>query len=116
MRIDINKDDITALHNAVEVALLQDHVVVHQGHAMGGDEVLYGRAGLLWAVLNLQQHAFDENTSTALDPVFGAVPKLVAAIIDSGILGAQQYVKLHGGTNAMPLMWPWFDEYYGVGA
>ena len=112
----IDKADIAALHEAVKLALHQSHVEIYRGHAMGGDEVLYGRAGLLWAILNIRNHIFDEETRTALYPIFKVVPKLVDAIMDAGKLGAQEYVKQHGEPGALPLMWPWFDQYYAVGA
>jgi hypothetical protein len=109
----IDKDDYGALREAIRLAIDQEHVVPYRGHAMGGDEVLYGRAGLLWAVLNIRNHPVDKETC---DFLCEAVPNLVDAIIDAGKIGAQEYVKLDGEPEAFPLMWKWFDEYYAVGA
>ena len=64
------EDDIAALQEAVQIALQQEPVVPYRGHLMGGDEVLYGRAGLLWAILNLRNHVSNAGARTALDPVF----------------------------------------------
>jgi hypothetical protein len=105
--------DILDIREAVNEALHQDRVVSYRGHTMGGDEVLYGRAGLLWAVLNLRNHILDKDIE---NQAFGAVPKLVDAIMDAGKLGAEDYAEQHGESRALPLMWPWFDGYYGVGA
>jgi hypothetical protein len=111
----LEKDDIEALHNIVQIALQQSHTVPFRGHSMGGDEVMTGRTGLLWAISNIQHHIVDDVTQRELDPIFEAVPKLVDAIMDAGRVGAEEYVAKNGDANALPLMWPWFDGHYGLG-
>jgi hypothetical protein len=111
----LEKDDIEALYNIVQIALQQSHAVPFRGHSMGGDEVMTGRTGLLWAISNIQDHLFDDVTRRELDPIFEAVSKLVDAIMDAGRVGAEEYVAKNGDANALPLMWLWFDGCYGLG-
>lgn len=110
------KHDITTLHEAVQIAINQDPVVTRNGHSMGGDEVLYGRAGLLWALVNVDRHNVDMETPKALQSVLELKPKLRDAIIDAGKRGVEEYVKVHDEITALPLVWPWLDDYYGLGA
>ncbi|KAL1968910.1 hypothetical protein VTN77DRAFT_1271 [Rasamsonia byssochlamydoides] len=112
----ISPDDIRALHDAVQRSLQHGHVIHYRDRDMGGDEVLYGRAGLLWAILNIRNHVFDADTRAALRPIFEAVPKLVDAIVEAGKKGAQDFVKQYGAKDAFPLMWLWMEDYYGLGA
>ncbi|KAK9384245.1 hypothetical protein V1515DRAFT_542261, partial [Lipomyces mesembrius] len=112
----VSGDDISNLHEAVELALELRHVIHHRGHNMGTDEVLYGRAGLLWAILNIRTHVFDAETREALLPVFEAVPRLVDVIIQAGRQGLRDFAERHGEQNAFPLMWLWHEGYYGLGA
>ncbi|KAL1988189.1 hypothetical protein VTN96DRAFT_719 [Rasamsonia emersonii] len=114
--LSISRDDITALNEAVQRSLQHGHVIPYRDRDMGGDEVLYGRAGLLWAILNIRNHVFDQDTRAALRPIFEAVPKLVDAIVEAGKQGARDFVKRYGAKDAFPLMWPWMDEYCGLGA
>ncbi|PGH12191.1 hypothetical protein AJ80_06811 [Polytolypa hystricis UAMH7299] len=101
----IHRRDIETVHEAVNIA-------IEEGQQLGGDEALYGRAGLLWAVLNLRKLRFDAASREALEPVFDAIPKLVGNIIGAGILGAQEYLEMYGESSALPLMWPWHGKYY----
>jgi hypothetical protein len=110
------KEDIAALREAVKIAIHQNLTVERHGHAMGGDEALLGRAGLLWALLNIRHHVYNEDIRAALKPVLELITELVGAIIEAGKLGAAEYVKKHGDVGAYPLMWPWLDDYYGLGA
>jgi hypothetical protein len=110
------KDDIKTLHEAVQIAINQDSVVIRNGHSMGGDEVLYGRAGLLWALANIDRENVDMETSQALQPVIELKSKLRDAIIDAAKRGLEEYVKAHGEITALALMWPWLDNYFGLGA
>ncbi len=110
------KEDIAALYEVVQTAIHQSPTVERRGHAMGGDEALLGRAGLLLALLNIRNHAYNEDIRTELQPVVQLIPKLVNTIIDAGKLGAAEYVKKNGGVEDFPLMWPWLDDYYGLGA
>ena len=110
------KEDITALHKAVKAAVQQSPTVERHGHYMGIDEALLGRAGLLWALLNIRKRGYDKDIGAALLPVIDLIPELVEAVINAGKLGAAEYVKKHGEMGAFPLMWPWLDDYYGLGA
>jgi hypothetical protein len=107
---------ITCLHGAVGLALKNEAIVPHGEHRMGGDEMLYGRAGLLWVLLNVRTHRFSEETEAALGPVFDMVPRLIRVIIEAGREGSKDYVQKHGKKNAHPLMYAWMEGYYGFGA
>jgi hypothetical protein len=76
----------------------------------GGDEVLYGRAGLLWALLNLKK----------LHPKLGermrgwagggdVVKVIVQRLIDAGRRGR---VRAKIEYNVDTLMWEWHDAMY----
>jgi hypothetical protein len=110
------KPEIVTLHEASEIAISQDPVIVRNGHYMGGDEVLYGRAGLLWALCNIDRHNLDTGTAQALQPILGVESKLRDVIMDAGRRGSEEYARVHGKMEALPLMWPWLDDYYGLGA
>ena len=112
----LSEDDISMLNSAVQRSLSHGHVVSSGDSIRGVDEVLYGRAGLLWAVLNIRSYTFDKALQTKLRPVFDAVPRLVDAIIDAGRRGARDFVKINGEKDAFPLMWPYKDERYSLGA
>ncbi|OJD18299.1 hypothetical protein AJ78_01675 [Emergomyces pasteurianus Ep9510] len=96
---------IEILQNATEFA-------IKQGTVLGGDEALYGRAGLLWALLQIRQRCTDEIYTAALIPVFSMIPRLVSIIIETGKVGASDYKNLYGGQDILPLMWLWHDKYY----
>ncbi|KAK2810000.1 hypothetical protein FQN50_003416 [Emmonsiellopsis sp. PD_5] len=96
----VHESDIAILQSAVDVAL-------NQGNALGGDEALYGRAGLIWAILYIRRLPLDERNTAALTPLFEKIPNLIGAIVDVGKLGATEYSRLHGDRTALPLMWPW---------
>jgi hypothetical protein len=115
-KIQISKDDIAALEEALQLALGHGHVVTVRSHHMGGDEILYGRAGLLWAIVNIRNHILDGEARTALDPIFEAVPRLIDVIIDAGRQGSRDFAKKHGDKDAFPLMWLWLEGHYGLGA
>ncbi|KAK9490110.1 hypothetical protein V1508DRAFT_425916 [Lipomyces doorenjongii] len=84
----------------IHTAMLQPH----RGHNTGADEVLYGRAGLLWAILTFLTHVFDAETREALFPVFEAVPKVVDVIIQASRQGSRDFAMKHGEQNVFPLM------------
>lgn len=111
----VNADDIEVLRDAVKIALQNGPLVPHGGRMMGGDEVLFGRAGLLWAILNIREHEFDDQTRTSLQPIFDAVPSLIDVIVDAGRKGRDSYVEKHGSEDALPLMWTWMEGHYGLG-
>ncbi|PWY76249.1 lanthionine synthetase C family protein [Aspergillus heteromorphus CBS 117.55] len=112
----ISEVDIECLRNVVQVALTNSHLLPHGDRMMGTDEVLNGRAGLLWAVLSVRAHEYDEQARELLAPIFDYVPKLIDAIITGGLEGRKDYTKKHGEKNALPLMWHWDDDRYYIGA
>lgn len=105
VRHRVHARDIKILESAIETAL-------GQSQSLGGDEPLYGRVGLLWAILNIRKSNYDPESGAALAPIFEAVPNLLDLIIQTGRLGARDYAKHHGEQYALPLMWPWHDKYY----
>lgn len=112
----VSGDDVRCLFDAVRMALAIPPVVSHGGRNMGVDEVMLGRAGLLWALLNMRTHRFNEKTANALSPIFEAVPRLIGVIIDAGRKGSTSYSRQHGTKGALPLMWTWMEGYSGLGA
>ena len=112
---DVSKDDIRCLHDAVKIALSNGPMVHHGDRTMGGDELMYGRSGLLWALINIRAHIFNEETTEALAPVLGAIPCLIDVIIDAGRQGSEEYSK-NGTSNSLPLMWMWSEGLYYLGA
>ncbi|MCJ1264682.1 LanC-like protein 2 [Lobaria immixta] len=111
----LEKNEIETLHNIVQIALKQSHAMDFRGHSMGGDDIMTGRTGVLWAISNIRHHVFDAVTQRELDQISEAVPKLVDAIMDAGRVGAGEYIAKNGDANALPLMWLWFDGCYGLG-
>lgn len=127
------KEDVALMSRAVDVALFDEE--------LGGDEVLYGRAGLLWALLNLRAHLatdFNEiskskqadlmsilrlshqSTRSQIESQGGescdeVIAEIVDVLINAGIAGAAIYKKSTGDTAALPLMWPWHGKFY-IGA
>ena len=123
-RRPIPGDDIRALKSVVQRALDLEHVTVGSsasGERSGVDEVLYGRAGLLWAVLSISGYVGngdgdgDGELWRALRPVCEAVPRLVDSIVDAGKRGARDFVAVYGEKDAFPLMWLYKDERYSLG-
>lgn len=113
-------DDFAILNKAVENATRHGHVVSWKEWKLGGDEILFGRAGLLWALLTIQNHCLTENTRESvvahLEPSFKRIPDLVDAIISGGEQGSRDFVKLFGDKDAMPLMYQWMEGYYVLGS
>jgi hypothetical protein len=109
-------DDVAVLHEAIQIAIHQDLIVTRNSHSMGGDEVLYGRAGLLWSLSSIDRQNVDMEAREALRPVLELKSKLRDAIMDAGKRGVDEYVRVHSETEALPVMWPWLDNYYGLGA
>jgi hypothetical protein len=54
----------------MELAISQPPTFLFRERVMGVDEVLYGRAGLLWAVLEIWKRCPDQETQTAFAPAF----------------------------------------------
>ncbi|KAJ9251853.1 lanthionine synthetase C family protein [Paecilomyces variotii] len=82
-----------------------------------GEEVLYGRAGLLWGLENLQAHPFDDENQYSLRSVFSHTQSLVDVIIQNGKIGAEDvWVKKHGEKGPLPLTWTRDDGRCNLGA
>ncbi|KAH1545210.1 hypothetical protein KXX57_004815 [Aspergillus fumigatus] len=112
----VSDTDVDTLRDAVAIALKHGHVIPQADQNMGGDEVLYGRAGLLWSILNIRVLSLDEKSTEALKPAFESVPHLIKVIIEAGRQGHRDYVQAYGNTDALPLMWTWKESRYGLGA
>ncbi|RAH44343.1 lanthionine synthetase C family protein [Aspergillus brunneoviolaceus CBS 621.78] len=109
-------DDTACIQEAMRIALTNGHMVSHGGSLMGSDEVLFGRAGLLWALLNLRLRTYEDETAHALTLVFKEIPRLVDRIIASGIDGREDFISKHGEQYSLPLMWHWKEDRYSLGA
>jgi hypothetical protein len=109
-------EDQKLLSSAIDFALVQPMTVKLHGHDMGSDELLYGRAGLLWALLEIKRHCRGEVDEVFLKLVYEAVPRLVGLILDAGRRGAEQHASANGSHTALPLMWPWVDHFHSLGA
>ncbi|KAL1854172.1 hypothetical protein Plec18170_004936 [Paecilomyces lecythidis] len=82
-----------------------------------GEEVLYGRAGLLWALLNLQAHPFDNGNQYSFRWVFAHTKSLIDAIIINGKIGrTKTWVEKHGEEGPLPLTWMREDGRCNLGA
>lgn len=110
------REDMAALHDAASQALKNGPILPPVDGAVGGDDILYGRAGLLCALLNIRAHRYDEETQKALSPVLGMIPDLVRVIIEAGRHGSKEYTQKHGQQDAHPLMYPWKEGHYFFGA
>lgn len=113
----ISDADIACLGDAVKLALSHGATSFYHGHDLGADEVLFGRTGLLWVLLNIRAKAdtFPSAQRQLLRPVLGKIPDLLRRIVDSGREGSAHYVKKHGEKDALPLMWPWKPGHCGIG-
>ncbi|KAJ6021008.1 hypothetical protein N7540_006512 [Penicillium herquei] len=112
----LSQEDISCLHDAANLALKNGPLVPHDDRNMGGDEMLYGRAGLLWVLLNIRAHQFDEKTETSLEAVYETIPRLVDIIVDAGRQGSETFIEKNGAQEAHPLMYAWMEGYYCFGA
>ncbi|KAL4912342.1 hypothetical protein BDW62DRAFT_194828 [Aspergillus aurantiobrunneus] len=113
----ISAADVTCLSGAVDLALSHGSTGFYHGHDLGADEVLFGRAGLLWALLNIRSGIaeFPAPQRELLDPILHRIPRLLCLVIGAGREGSAEYVKRHGGKDALPLMWKWMSGHYGIG-
>lgn len=111
----ISEEDINCLEEATQISLKNGHLVHHNGNNMGGDELLFGRAGLLWALLNVRAHQYDDKTQKALVPLLQLIPKLIDTIVDAGREGSRLFTEKNGEENAHPLMYAWMEGHYAFG-
>lgn len=103
----IHNRDIDTIQDAVTAAL-------RQGDLSGGDEVLYGRAGLLLALLNIRTLAsqLEKIERGPFIPLCDEIPKLVDVIVTAGIQGSRDFTDVHDVHDTLPLMWPWHEKFY----
>lgn len=96
---DITMKAITTLRHAVKEATEVDDD--------GGDEVLYGRAGLLWALLNLRKEKAERNVAWIPDDILGddLISYIVMAILEAGRRGKGKF-------GVEGLMWEWHGKGY----
>lgn len=114
--VGVTDNDITCLSGAVQLAINNEPLVTHDGRKMGGDEILFGRAGLLWALLNIRAHNLDQEGQSALSPVLQKIPELIRVIVDAGKQGSMAYIEKNGDQGAQPLMYAWMEDHYCFGA
>jgi hypothetical protein len=114
-------------HASVSVCadIIKDATSISLQHETGapddGCEVLYGRAGLLYALLKLRKAAVSASTPVAAtikqltsDVVFRT---LVNEIVRRGRVGSQEYrAEAFSSTNMPALMWTWHGKRYIGGA
>ncbi len=90
-----------------------------EGRGTVDDEILYGRAGLLWAMLNLkawlksgtgvEQARMQDQRDVAGDEVVASV---VSKIIETGKISAEEFKADHSDQPCPPLLWLWHGKYY----
>lgn len=81
--------------------------------APGQDDVMYGRAGLLWAIQYLRgsrkRFIADDTESLTLNGIFVLSPSLVGLIVDAGRQTAMEYAAQRSSVSttvpSLPLMW-----------
>jgi hypothetical protein len=130
---DVLDADLVVLGDAVKMALEHGATGVYHGHELGADEVLFGRAGLLWTLLNIRrwevqgEGVFDERQKGLLGRVLAdeTVGKLVEVIVRAGQEGAaecQRILEPKGESlvgdedgEVIPLLWVWMKGHYGLG-
>ncbi|KAL3440533.1 hypothetical protein BJX65DRAFT_290339 [Aspergillus insuetus] len=130
---DILDADLIVLGDAVKMALEHGATGLYHGHELGADEVLFGRAGLLWTLLNIRrwevegEGVFDKRQKGLLDGVLAdeTVRKLVEAIVRAGEEGGAECQRIlarkgeslvgDGDGDIIPLMWVWMKGHYGLG-
>jgi hypothetical protein len=107
------------LRDAHRAALDQDDNIMPDD----GCEVLYGRAGLLYALLRLrysldQLSAEDSAARRGVQALVAddALRGVVDEIMRRGKIGAEDYGERLRGVNAPPLMWSWHGKRYLGGA
>ncbi|KAL3482103.1 hypothetical protein BJX99DRAFT_252818 [Aspergillus californicus] len=109
--------DLLVLSDAVKLALSHGPVAEYNGHELGADEVLFGRAGLLWALLNVRARIaeFPPRQQEFLLPVLECIPGVLDVVFEDGREGRRGFVGKNGDRDALPLMWTWIPGFYGIG-
>jgi hypothetical protein len=82
-------------------------------------EVLYGRAGLLWALLNLSEtvadvgHGDDAKKTELADVVNGVtIQRLAEILVTLGREGSNRFEEAFNEPAPLPLLWHWHGKYY----
>jgi hypothetical protein len=107
--------DVDLFLAATHFAIQQSRTREFRGHQMGVDEVLQGRTGLLWSILQIKKTVSHE-PQTPWEPLFQTTTQLVDVILEAGRRGSQEYAEKHGTEDALPLMWSWIDHFCSLGA
>lgn len=111
------EEDPHVITDAIKFAIEQPRCVEARGHLMGVDEILYGRAGLLWALIEIaSRSSADPRIKTAFHPALQQIPALVTAILEAGKRGAEEFRAKGNNSESWPLMWSWIDGWHSLGA
>jgi len=113
-KLEEQEEEYSSLHNAIQMALEQGETFEFNGHAMGVDEILHGRVGLLWSLIRIygEKNVSDKISNLLKD----SIPKITNIILEAGKVGAKKFIEQNEQNNSMPLMWSWIDHYYSLGA
>jgi hypothetical protein len=113
-KLEEQEEEYSSLHNAIQMALEQGETFERNGRAMGVDEILHGRVGLLWSLIRIYG---ETNVSNKISNLLKeSIPKITNVILEAGKVGAKKFIEHNGQNNSMPLMWSWIDHYYSLGA
>ena len=107
-------DDADALLLTLQQALKYQRVFEWRGRQTGVDEAMCGRTGLLAYILQLYAMDFKDDLHKSLTKLYNLVPQLLEKVIKFGEEGSQLYAK-DTKSDALPLMWSWINNYYGLG-
>lgn len=114
-------EDPQSLLAVVEIAIVAPRTVFikepRERHS-GNDELLLGRAGLLWGILEIWKGCPDQETQAAFAPVFQSIHRLVTVILEAGREAAAAYktIPQYDKSLEMPLMWTWLNDHISLGA
>lgn len=112
------KATVVRLKEAVGYALKQpDSAPINKDKpepTTGLDEVLQGRAGLLWAILIIRSIAETQDKLALIDSLVQSIRPLIDRITASGVRGSEQFNT--STESADGFMWPWINKFYGFGA
>ncbi|KAI9164444.1 hypothetical protein H9P43_008295 [Blastocladiella emersonii ATCC 22665] len=93
------------------VDAMAEHVRLHAFSVSEPSEILYGRAGLLYALWWLAAQLPDTDPAGPGATLHALLPEVVEAVIEDG----RRTARTLGVTNRVPLVWMWHDKVY-VGA
>lgn len=111
---DKTKAKAARLSQAVSYAINQPNAApINDAKAeptTGLDEVLQGRAGLLWAMLIIRSIAVERDRTAVVESLTRHIRPLIDRIIASGTQ------KSNDGALPNGLVWTWINNFYGLGA